>query len=47
MIDGLVYDKTYDAYYDPVTLEWAEATCSDPECEFCKDRPEKAEEERR
>lgn len=32
----------YDAYYDVSTREWLEQACTDPECEFCPNRPEKA-----
>lgn len=38
------YDRVYDSFYDPETNEWLEGKCSDPECTFCKDRPEKHEE---
>lgn len=36
------YSDKYEAYYNPNTGEWLEDKCGDPECEFCKDRPEKA-----
>ncbi len=36
-------DEIYDAYYDTVTYEWTEEVCGDPDCEYCKDRPEKHE----
>jgi len=32
----------WDAYYDKRTMEWLEPACSDPACDYCKDRPEKA-----
>jgi len=35
------YDSKYDAYYDSVTNEWLEKTCSDATCEFCSKRPPK------
>lgn len=31
----------HDAYWCEECGEWIERKCSDPECEFCKDRPEK------
>lgn len=33
------YSSYYDAMYDDEKLIWIEQTCSDPECDFCKDRP--------
>ena len=38
---SMVRDEKHDAYYDPDTNEWVEDVCSDAECEFCKDRPDK------
>lgn len=35
------YNEKYDAYYYVSTGEWVEPKCSDPDCEFCKNRPEK------
>jgi len=35
------YNIKYDAYFCPDCDIWCEAKCSDPECEFCKHRPEK------
>jgi len=35
------YIKKYDAYYCFLCEEWAEDVCSDEECEFCSDRPDK------
>ena len=32
----------YDAYYCTTCFEWLETKCSDPTCEFCSVRPEKA-----
>ena len=40
--EGALRNEQYDAYYYPDTNEWIEDKCSDPECEFCKGRPEKA-----
>ena len=36
------YSETHDAAFDPDTREWLESQCGDPECDRCKDRPEKA-----
>lgn len=36
------YSEEYDAYYDKATGEWIEGQCSDPDCEYCKDRPPRA-----
>lgn len=35
------YSHRWDAYYISETGEWTENKCSDPNCEFCSDRPEK------
>lgn len=37
----LAYSVEYDANYDEDTNEWTEPVCGDPECEYCKDRPER------
>ncbi len=37
-----VYNHRYDAYYDPETMEWLEATCDDDNCCYCSKRPDKA-----
>jgi hypothetical protein len=34
-----LYSERYDAYYNPITNEWLESTCSDPNCEYCVNRP--------
>ena len=34
------YDNDYDAYYCGPCNVWAEEKCTDPNCEFCPDRPE-------
>lgn len=36
------YSMEYDSYYEPDTGKWVEDKCSDPECEFCANRPAKA-----
>lgn len=33
------YSSEYDSVYDDEKLIWLEGTCSDPECDFCKDKP--------
>lgn len=33
-------DKTYDAFYCEKCNVWLESKCNDPNCEYCKDRPE-------
>lgn len=35
------YNQNYDAYYCKECNVWLEPTCSDEECEFCKNRPER------
>ena len=35
------WDGGFDAYYCKDCNEWIDEKCFDPECEFCKDRPEK------
>ena len=39
------YSEKYDAYYDEETGEWLEKKCSDPACEYCANRPDKATDE--
>lgn len=34
------YSSKWDAFYYDDTKEWTEPRCSDPQCEFCKDRPD-------
>jgi hypothetical protein len=36
-----VRSEKYDAYYCPEGLVWMTAGCYDPDCEFCRDRPER------
>lgn len=43
--DPVAYSHKYDSYYNPDTGEWLEQKCSDPDCEFCADRPDNALEE--
>ena len=35
------YSERYDAFYDTKENVWLDDKCSDPECEFCADRPER------
>lgn len=35
------YSEQYDAHYNPKTNEWIEKKCTDTECVYCKDRPER------
>lgn len=37
---GMFYNEKHDCYYNQKTGQWLEPKCSDPECEFCADRPE-------
>lgn len=39
-----IYSTRWDAYYCEVCDRWAESKCKDPDCEFCRDRPEKPSE---
>ena len=34
----------HDATFCPACDEWTEVNCKNPECEFCRDRPEKPSE---
>jgi hypothetical protein len=34
------YSTKHDAYYDAATGKWLEKPCGDPNCDFCRDRPE-------
>jgi len=36
------YSEKYDSRYDKSTGEWIQSKCSDPHCEFCANRPDKA-----
>ena len=33
------YAWKYDSTYDDEKLIWLEGTCSDPVCDFCRERP--------
>jgi hypothetical protein len=33
------YSADYDAHYDELSGEWVEGICTDPDCEFCRNRP--------
>jgi len=35
------YSIEFDAHYCPLCGEWVDHVCADPDCAFCKDRPEK------
>ena len=35
------YSIEYDAIYDEETNEWLEEVCEDPQCVYCKNRPER------
>lgn len=37
-----ILSEQYDAYYNSETGDWLEAKCTDKNCCFCKDRPDKA-----
>lgn len=37
----MAYCPKYDCYYNS-DGEWEETKCGDDDCEYCKDRPEKA-----
>lgn len=39
---NILYNAKYDSYYNADTGEWVEKKCSDPECDYCKDRPDTA-----
>jgi predicted RNA-binding Zn-ribbon protein involved in translation (DUF1610 family) len=41
---GLDYSERHDAYFCANCDEWIENKCSDPECGFCNDRPDKPSE---
>ena len=40
-IQTVLYSEEYDAEYIAETGEWIEGKCSDPNCEFCANRPER------
>ena len=35
------YCIKHDAFYDQKNDKWLESKCNDPNCKFCKDRPDK------
>ncbi|MFF5993631.1 hypothetical protein AAGS61_02600 [Lysinibacillus sp. KU-BSD001] len=38
---NLVYYEDFDAYFCPKCNRWTESPCSDPDCKYCSNRPEK------
>lgn len=36
-----VYYEKYDAKFCPQENKWLENNCFDPQCDYCKNRPEK------
>jgi hypothetical protein len=38
---NLVYYEDFDAYFCPHCNYWTESQCSDPNCHYCPNRPEK------
>lgn len=39
--DFAIRDDKYDAYHCTQCKVWIESQCSDPDCQFCINRPEK------
>ena len=37
----VVLNETFDAYVCYSCNKWLEDTCTDPECEFCRDCPDR------
>lgn len=37
----LVYHEKFDAYFCPQCNSWTEKSCSDSNCKYCSNRPEK------
>lgn len=37
----LVYYEDFDAYFCAQCNNWTESKCSDPDCTYCPNRPEK------
>jgi hypothetical protein len=35
------YSQKYDAYFCAKCDVWVESRCGDPDCEFCRGRPDK------
>jgi hypothetical protein len=40
-VDMVLLNEMYDAYYCEKCNAWLEEACDDPNCMFCKNRPEK------
>lgn len=38
------YNEKHDAYFDKEKDIWLDENCDDPDCDFCKDRPNKPSE---
>ncbi|MDD4564211.1 MAG: hypothetical protein PHE79_01800 [Eubacteriales bacterium] len=38
---NLILYKKYDALFCPECNQWAESKCSDPDCVYCRNRPDK------
>lgn len=38
---NLVYSDDFDTYFCPKCNSWTESKCSDPNCKYCPNRPEK------
>jgi hypothetical protein len=38
---NLIYYEDFDAYFCPQCNNWTESKCSDPDCTYCPNRPEK------
>jgi len=39
----IVFSWAYGAWYDIETGHWLTEKCGDPDCKYCKDRPERVE----
>lgn len=37
--NDVLYSEEYDAYYCDPCNEWTEDICTDRDCEYCKNRP--------
>ncbi|MEQ8153273.1 MAG: hypothetical protein ABRQ25_00020 [Clostridiaceae bacterium] len=35
-----IYYEKYDTFFCAYCNEWIEKKCGDPDCDFCKDRPD-------
>lgn len=38
------FNEKHDAFFDKEKDIWLEEKCNDPDCDFCKDRPNKPSE---